>query len=320
MVSDAAILLARRHQHNRAELPELPARFEQPHAAAKAIQTLLSKPTAQGLVVLSNGKLIAYLIGETTLQSWGRCGYVYLPGYALAEGATPEILQDLYARLGDEWNQKGCFNHYCYLSAADKNVIEAWFNVGFGKERISALLDLRTAKIPNVQNPPGIAIRRVAKGDNDYLARLSDTIWRQQLRAPRWHPMTPEEIAKQPDGWAEIADTPSDIAFLAFEGQTAVGSLAFYAQEETDDSMTTPPRCRYMTAAATSESMRGRGIGTALTWQGLAQIRENGADYCLTNWQSASLLAARFWPRFGFKPVEFRLARTINPMIAWAKG
>ena len=118
----------------------------------------------------------------------------------------------------------------------------------------------------------------------------------------------------------EVAANETDMAFLAFEQSRAVGSLAFYLEEEKDDNMTVPPRCRYMTLAATVKSMRGRGIGTALAWYGLRAVRAAGADYCLTNWQSANLLAARLWPRFGFKPIEVRLGRTINPMIAWAKG
>lgn len=320
MIPDASVLLAQRHQRNRLGLPELPLRFQAEQVAAQAIETLLAKQTTSGLAALRDGKLVAYLIGETTTQPWGRCGYVYLPGYALAEGASPEVFQDLYALLGEEWNQKGYFDHYAYISAADQDVVDAWFNLGFGKERVDALLDLRTAQIPDVEDPTGIAIRRVVRGDNGYLSHLSDTIWRHQTRAPRWHPMLPEDIAKHAEGWAEIAETASDMAYLAFEGQEAVGSIGFYVGEEKDDDMTIPPHCRYMSIAATQESMRGRGIGTALAWHGLRQVRGNGDEYCLTNWQSANLLAARFWPRFGFKPVAFRLARRINPMIAWAKG
>lgn len=319
MIPDASALLAQRHGRNRIELSELPVRFETMTETVKAIQTLQARQSASGFAAMRDGRLIAYLIGETIVQPWGRCGYIYLPGYGLAERETPEIFQDLYALLGEEWNQKGCFHHYAYICAADKDIVETWFNLGFGKARVDALLDLRSAKIPEVEMPAGISIRRVVKGDNDYLSSLSHTIWRHQTKAPRWHPMTPEEIMEQPEGWAEIADTESDMAYLAFEGKEAVGSLAFYVYEEKVDDMTIPPHCRYMTAAATKESMRGRGIGTALTWYGLKQIREYGDEYCLTNWQSANLLAARFWPRFGFKPVAFRLARQIDSNIAWAK-
>ena len=320
MIPDASVLLAQRHNRNRIRLPELPVRFEEAQVTAKALETSLAKNNASGFVALRDGKLLAYLIGETTTQPWGRCGYIYLPGYGLAEGENPEIVQDLYALLGEEWNQKGCFNHYAYICAADMDIMDAWFTLGFGKERVDALLDLRTVEIPEVENPTGIEIRRVVKGDNDYLSSLSDTIWRHQTKAPRWHPMIPEEITKQSEGWAEIADSESDIAYLAFEGKEIVGSLAFYVEEEKDDDMTIPLHCRYMTAAAAKESVRRRGIGTTLTWHGLKQVRENGDEYCLTNWQSANLLAARFWPRFGFRPVAFRLARMINPIITWAKG
>src|SRR5919202_5571535 len=106
MIPDASVLLAQRHRRNRVRLPELPVRFEETPVTAKAIETVLEKKNASGFAALRDGKLLAYLIGETTIQSWGRCGYSYLPGYGLAEGENPELIQDLYALLGEEWNQK----------------------------------------------------------------------------------------------------------------------------------------------------------------------------------------------------------------------
>ena len=217
MSAEAAGLLARRHQRDRLALPELPARFEDPAVSARAIRSLLAKKGAAGFAALHKGRLCAYLLGETIAQPWGRSGYVDMPGYALADGESPALFQDLYAHLGDHWNGRGCFNHYVYLCAADAPAIDAWFNLGFGKERIAALLDLRAVDLPEVTDPPGITIRRVVKGDNAYLAGLSDTIWRQQTRAPRWHPFLPEDAQVHADGWAEIADSETDLAFLAFE-------------------------------------------------------------------------------------------------------
>jgi hypothetical protein len=45
LLPEAAKLLAQRHQQNRRLLPELPARFEDPDVAAKAIETLWNKTT-----------------------------------------------------------------------------------------------------------------------------------------------------------------------------------------------------------------------------------------------------------------------------------
>src|SRR5512139_1534845 len=97
MMPDASALLAQRHIRNRVELPELPVRFETMSETVKAIETLQTKQSTSGFAALRDGKLIAYLIGETIVQPWGRCGYIYLPGYGLAEGENPEIIQDLYA-------------------------------------------------------------------------------------------------------------------------------------------------------------------------------------------------------------------------------
>ncbi len=164
LLPEARKLLAQRHQRNRDILPELPVRFENADIATKAIETLWSNKTANGFAALRDGKLMAYLIGETMTQTWGRCGYVYLPGYAIAEGESPALIQDLYTLLGDEWVKKGCFNHYLYISAAAAQIIDALFDLGFGKERVDALMDLRTAVIPEVEEPAGITIRQAGKG------------------------------------------------------------------------------------------------------------------------------------------------------------
>src|SRR5919106_50707 len=132
LLPEAGKLLAERHRHNRLVLPELPARFEDANDTMKAIETLWNKKSASGFAAMRYGKLVAYLIGETMTQSWGRCGYVYLPGYAVAEGRSPGLIQDLYSLVGDEWVKDGCFNHYLYISAADKHVIDALFDLGFG--------------------------------------------------------------------------------------------------------------------------------------------------------------------------------------------
>jgi hypothetical protein len=107
MISHAGELLARRHQRNRAILPLLPARFEDTQVAVKAVRAFWQKKFKIGYAAFRDGKMVAYLLGDLTVQSWGRCGYVYLPGYALAEGESIATIQDLYALLGDDWVKIG---------------------------------------------------------------------------------------------------------------------------------------------------------------------------------------------------------------------
>ncbi|MFZ5857654.1 MAG: GNAT family N-acetyltransferase [Chloroflexota bacterium] len=313
-------LLAARHKGNRQKFLSLPARFEDVTVATNAVKSVFTKKTSFGFAALHKGELIAYLIGETSSQMWGRCGFVYLPGYGLTDGREATILQDLYALVGEEWNRRGCFEHYAYLSAADETVIDAFFSLGFGRERADALLDLRSLDIPHLKLTGDFEIRRSAKGDEANLAELSSLIARNQSRAPRWHPLPPEDLPELAEGWAEIAGDPEWTIWMAMQANEILGSAGFRSLPEEVDDMTLPPKTTDLTVAAVKESMRGRGIMSALTWHGLRHARENGYEFCLTNWQTANLLAARTWPRFGFKTVAYRFARRVNPMSAWAKG
>jgi RimJ/RimL family protein N-acetyltransferase len=319
MIPEAEKLLAERHACNRQRLPLLPARFENPDVAAKAVEALWQEKLKSGYAAFRSGRMIAYLIGKTSTNPWGRSGYVYLPGYAMAEDQNPAVIQDLYALLGEEWVKKGCFNHYLYISAADDKVIGALFDVGFGKERVDALMDLRSAEIPEVEEPAGVTIRRAGAGDNAHLGSLSNVIFQALARAPYWHPTVPEDWDELYEGWSELADDSEWTVWLALENETALGTIGFRPENEEDTQMLASPRTVYLSVAATQPQARGRGINTALTWQGLEQSRQDGYEVCYTNWISPNLLASRFWPRFGFRDAAYRLAKKVSPMIAWAK-
>jgi GNAT superfamily N-acetyltransferase len=327
LLPDAGKLLSERHQFNRAALPALPTRFEDPQVATKAVETLWNKKSASGFAALRDGKLVAYLIGETVTQAWGRSGYIYLPGYVVVGGESSALIQDLYALLGDEWVKKGCFNHSLYISAADTKMIDALFDLGFGKERVDALLDLRSAVIPEVEEPADITIRQAGKGDNEYLASLSDVIFRALAEAPYWHPTIPEDWDELREGWSELADDKEWTVWMALEkdkrsspADEALGTVGFRPEDEEDTQMLASPRTIYLSVAATKPQARGRGLSTVLTWHGLKQARKEGYEICYTNWISPNLLASRFWPRFGFKDVAYRLAKKVDPSIAWARG
>ena len=319
MIPEAGRLLANRHQRNRKFLSILPERFESAAVAEKAIAALLAKNTTNGYAALRNGKMVAYLLGETTSEPWGRCGWVRLPGSALAENESMATLQDLYVLLGDDWVRKGIFIHHTYLPAADREIVDAWFGLDFGKERIDAILDFSQFQIPEIRVPDGIRFRRVEPGDNEHLAGISHVIFRQLEKSPYWHP-TPSEVWQElREGWGELADDEAVSAWLALDGEQTVATIGFWPPEESDTDMLWAPKMSYLSIAATRPESRGRGIGTALTWTGLKDCIDNGDNYCITNWISPNLSASRFWPRFGFKEVAYRLTRNISPMISWTR-
>ena len=319
MIPDAGKLLANRHAANRKILPLLPARFEETEVATKAVETLWQEKYSHGYAAFRHGRMIAYLIGKTSTNPWGRAGYVYLPGYAVVEEEHPAVLQDLYALLGNDWVRKGCFDHYLYIPSADQPVISALFDIGFGKERVDALMDFRTLEIPEVEEPTGVTIRKARAGDHAHLGSLSNVIFRALANPPYWHPTVPEDWSELHEGWSELADDQEWTVWLALEGDSALGAVGFRPEEEADTQLLVSPRTLYLSVAATKPQARGRGISTVLSWHGLEQARQEGFEVCYTNWISPNLLASRFWPRFGFKDAAYRLAKKVSPMIAWAR-
>ena len=319
MIPEAGKLLAQRHARNREKQPLLPARFEDPQVALKAVDALWQTKLHNGYAAFCHNQMVAYLIGETSTHPWGRAGTVYLPGYAVASDENPAVLQDLYALLGEGWVKRGCFDHYLYISAPEVEVIAALFDVGFGKERIDALLDLRTIEIPEMEQPSGITVRQAVKGDNELVGSHSDVIFRALAKAPYWHPTVPEDWDDLYEGWSELPDDKEWTVWLALEGQKPLGTIGFRPEPERDTQLLAPPKTVYLSVAATKPEARGRGVGTVLAWHGLEQARKEGHEICYSNWISPNLLASRFWPRFGFHDAAYRLAKKINPMIAWAK-
>lgn len=321
MLPRAAELLARRQQRDRASLPILPQRFEDARVAEQAIRAVWEKKFHYGYAAFREDEMLAYLIGEHVIQPWARCGYVYLPGYAVAESESESaaVIQDLYARLGDDWVANGVFSHGMYVSAADEDVIGALFDIGFGKERVDGLLDLRGLNIPAAETPAGLAIRVAEKGDAHHLGELSPLIMNALAKAPYWHPTIPDDYPELEAGWSELAEDKDWTVWLALEKETALGACGFYEEQETDTGMLIPPRTISFSIAATQPAARGRGISRALVWRGLAQAQKDGFEICYTDWISPNLPAARHWPRFGFKDVAYRLSKRVDPMIAWTR-
>jgi len=320
MIPEAGRLLAERHTRNRKSLSLLPARFEDDKSAIEAVQALWKKKLKGGYAAFRDGRMIAYLIGEFTVQPWARSGYVYLPGYDLADGEKVEIIQDLYALLGEDWVRKGVFSHNLYISAADKNVIDGLFSIGFGQERIDALLDLRSLEIPKLDIPENMAVRPVGKGDEERLKSISHFMMNALAAPPYWHPTSPEDYLELEEGWSELAtDKDWKSVWMAVEDEQALGTVGFRPTDEDDPQMLIPPHTIYMGAAVTKPEARGRGVATILTWNGFDKARKDGFELCYTNWISPNLFAARFWPRFGFTRVSYRLSKQINPGIAWGR-
>lgn len=321
MLKPAGDLLAQHQRLLRATQPELPARFDEPEQAALAVADAWQRPFAAGVAAFEHDRLVGYLIGDMVFdQIWGRAGWVRLAGCALAADQSPELLKDLYQALGVRWVAFGCFHHLALLPAAAPNLVGAWFDLSFGIQQVHALAPLSDLALPPVERPPTLEIRQAGPADRAAVAGMYRVIRDHLTAAPVWGIALPEDEEEIRSGWAGMVDDAGMTVWLAWQHEQALSMAAYERLDPAEINLLAPAGCVELVVAATVAAARGRGIGSALTHHGLTHAQQAGFTTCLTDWRSTNLLAARFWSRWGFRPVAYRLARQIDPRIAWANA
>jgi GNAT superfamily N-acetyltransferase len=162
--------------------------------------------------------------------------------------------------------------------------------------------------------PPGVELRQADMSDLDIAVALDATLAEHQRLAPvfaRNPPPSEEEIRAE---WAETLSDPESACFIAQHAGRAAGMVAAHPGERSDRQrgLGIPGRSCILGFAATVPEARGAGVGIALTAAVFDWARSKGYAAIITDWRATNLLAARFWPRRGFRPAFLRLYRSIS--------
>jgi ribosomal protein S18 acetylase RimI-like enzyme len=316
----AGAILAWRHRRDRLAQPELPARFEDQDVARRAVEAAWRRPWTSGIAAFEGARLRGYLIGELEMTDIARerSASIRQAGHAVDVDADSTLLQDLYVLAAPEWLAAGCFSHDVTVPVTDEAELRAWFSLGFGAEQVWALRALTDADLAETTGLSDITIRQAEPVDRDAFVELAPLIGRQYVQAPIWTALGPEIFADRRENFAEVLADPTMTIWLACRGDQILGFQLYYPVEPRDDALHVPDCCMDLNAGATVEMARGQGVGTLLTQRGLAAARTAGYDWCVADWRTTNLLAARFWPRRGFREVVYRLRRRVDQRIAWA--
>jgi GNAT superfamily N-acetyltransferase len=241
------------------------------------------------------GRLVAAL-QENEVR--GRHAWSSLDDHEIAEGEAPELYRTLYGLAAEAWVEARYLDHYVVVPA-DEAVLAAWYSLSFAQQQVHGRRALKQEAVPE---PDGFTLRIGGPEDIEIAMELAFVIFDHQASAPTWAgaPAPPEDEARA--SYAEYLAEEGVAYFVAERGGEPLGHLILerVADEETE-----------LTIAATVPAARGLGVGTALTRHALAWAWEQGYRACITDWRSANLLAARFWPGMGFEPTAYRLFRQI---------
>jgi ribosomal protein S18 acetylase RimI-like enzyme len=296
----AAALLDERHARHRAAEPLLPDVRD----FRAQVEREWRRDDVSGAVAVRGDDVLGYVIGH--LARYGNAGHrwalVDLAGHAAAE---PELVRDLYAAAAGAWVEAGVTRHAAFVPSSDAALVDAWFRSGFGAQ--AALAVRETAGEPPVE--AGVEIRPGAPSDLDAAAEFDRLLYEHQRGSPSFSGNAVPTHESFRSDWSDTWDDPRFTHFVAERSGRVVGHILLYARPVGD--LRVPEESIDLAHAATDPSVRGAGVGLALTAHSLRWAYERGYRSMTADWRMVNLLASRFWPRRGFRATFLRLYRSI---------
>jgi GNAT superfamily N-acetyltransferase len=305
-------LLAARQRRLRGAWPNLPAAYEDPAACRPLVEALLKQDDAYGVLGTLDGTPFGFLLGHPRHDPiWGRAAWSPFEGSALADGADPELIRDLYATWSHHFVREGFFRQYIHAAVGEPELMAAWVRTGFGQMQAHAMRDLTLTADP----PSGVVVRRARVDDIDRVEPLLPLIALALMRPPAYAISLPEGIRSYRGTWEDELADPSGRHWLAEQDGRALAMASLY---DAEPGTMVPEGAIELAVAMTLPAERGRGLMRALLALAFAEAGQAGATTCLTDWRTASLPTHRSWTAIGFSPTHYRLHRHIDERIAWA--
>ena len=311
VIADAARLLAARHRAQRLVEPGLSATYEEGPVARTEIEKLAATDSASGAIALRDGAVVGYLIGAPRGPLWGPNIWVEGAGHAVVEGET-EVVRDLYGFAAARWVDGGATSHYAIMPATDAALVDAWFQLGFGRQHVHAIREALGAE-ERPAPPAGISVRRAERRDIPALGRLEIVLPEHQNESPVFSRLEVPTLEAATNEWEEAFDDPRYTTFVAEHHGLVVGSAIACGIEASNEhqGIAQPSGAGFLGFAAVQPEARGLGAGRALGEAVLIWSRDAGHPTVVADWRETSLLASRTWPRLGFRPTFRRLYRAI---------
>ena len=294
-----APLLDARHCAHRSSEPLLTAAD-----AEAAVRAVVSHERASGVVVLRAGEVVGYMVAELRENEfWGRHAWV---GYAGHAASDPELVRDMYAAAAPAWIEYGARLHLPLVPALAE-MLDPWYRLGFGQMQQHAIRE-SGGREPVL--PDGVTLRAAGKSDLERVAdELGAVVWNHQLLPPTFSGATPLDPERIREDWLQAFEDPCDALFLAERGDELLGYVLLYRDSPT---LGVPDDAVHLPLMAVTPSARGLGVGLALNDFACRWAAEQGYRSITIDWRVANLLASRFWPARGFRPIFLRLYRMVE--------
>ncbi len=279
-----------------------------------SLEKLFANSKVIGIGSFANDKLVGYIMGEIKIDNRrGRHVWVPYEGIAIRLDQSSELIRHLYAKVAILWLEQGCFMHYTIIPLGNQVYYEAFLKLSFFIQQVHGVMSMEEYK--PFDNVSDVEIRVANKMDSEIMGNMSSIIQSYQNSAPTFEPALPEVVADIKKGYKSTVEENDAMIFIAEKEMKGLGFQAYWPS--TPDLMA-PDDGVELSIAGTYYSQMGSGVGKKLMNEGYRIMKEKGYNSIITDWRITNLASSTFWPKCGFKPIAYRMARCIDSNLAWA--
>ncbi len=249
------------------------------------------------------------------LHSHPRAALIPHGGHALPSGRESEVLRALYSRIAERLVAERRLVHYVEVPAGEI-ATAPWSDLGFGRELVHGLMAVK-ARGRQPRGVEGLAIRRAGPGDLPQVGRMAAESARRQRGSATFQPQPEGPLASLRLHYADALSDTRCGAWIASRRGEEIGMVLLVPA---DPDPVTPASCVELVEAYVEPAARGEGISRVLLATALAWAYDSGHRYMSACWRSASPPAAGHFPAIGFRPVAYRLSRTLDFRLTGPAG
>ena len=300
----AAELVARRVSAARPANPLIPAAWTDADRYLSELETLHRR--GSGVAMLHAGRLAGFMAAFEVRRgpTW-----TYTPEWGWAAEPIPSVrmsrrtvIEELYAGIAARWVDAGFRAQYVSVLAHDRTALGTLAWVGFGRDTMDGLRDLSP-----IDRVPGVVVRRAVRADAPILAELEEGLRAHLAGSPVFFELGPARtLAEQRK---RIADEDAAVLVAEVDGRVIGHMLVGPSSDDAATIIRDPGTASISGAFVQPEHRRG-GVADTLLAAAIDWARDCGYERIAVDFETANLLASRFWPR-SFRPVTFTLVRRV---------
>ncbi len=263
--------------------------------------------SGEGIVALSNNKLVGYIGAYTRNRLWGHSKGLYSPLYAfgtadLIQAKKERLIERLFSAFMGEWASKGFLDMAITLYNNDAIVLNAIRKLGFGSRCVDSIASL-PIKIDNARTAQ---IKIISKEDRPFLRDLWEGLIIHLQQPPCFMRTAPKNWDEDFSDW--VHDNSITVVGAFFD-DNCVGYIQVNDKGESFVSMA--KEALNINGAFVSYDNRGKGISDLLLSAVSEYAASRGYSMLGVDYECFNVEGRRFWEK-KFTPYTDTMVRVLD--------